>query len=149
MRQRNDLYHHPVRQGRRGENTDPLSKVSARVFHSIRKLSRGYLPSGAVHHDDGVYRAGLGRLDEPVPPDSLGIGEHCDALVIQGKRIRGQANAVAEPHTKRPVDGENEPRHSALLHGGHYMPSNPNSVRARSMTSGVISSRSRSTAYSA
>jgi hypothetical protein len=68
------------------------------------------------------------------------LDEFDDPLGVQPERLRGTRDAVAEPHAQRPVDPDPQVADDPLavrLHG--YIPSNPSSVRARSITSGVIS----------
>src|SRR5206468_1775793 len=73
------------------------------------------------------------------------VHEHREALGVELKRLRRCGDAVAEAHAQLAVDAHPELAHRLLEKAAH-IPSNPSSVRAVSITAGVISAMPRSLA---
>jgi len=101
---------------------------------------------------DGTTRACAQKL---LAIHSLRREKDRDVRFVQHERVGCSGDAVAEPDAQRAIDAHAKRADDALvnivallLRAGHYIPSKPSSVRARSITSGVISSIALSTAYS-
>ena len=116
---------------------------------TVCKLSRDQELSVGVPHKDRINRADIARGEQPVPTSPGGVHEHRQTIVIQGEGSRRFRHAVPESHANRAIDLDPQVMHLAFSVHLAHMPSSPRSVRASSMTAGVISSIARSCAHSA
>src|SRR5436309_1862689 len=74
----------------------------------------------------------------------LGRDEHRHALLVQFETFGRLLHAISEPNALVAVDHDPEPLHHPLAES--HMPSSPSSLRAVSITAGVISAMPRSLA---
>ena len=103
------------------------------------------MPACFVPNCNGIDGAHVARSEESLPIYFLGFHEDRDAVVIEHERFRSLGHAVAEPDAQRPVDANAQAPDEALFKVAH-IPSNPSSLRAVSITAGVISAIPRSLA---
>jgi len=84
-------------------------------------------------------------VQQAVARDRIRGDEYGDTFLVQFETFGGFLHAVAEPDAQRAVDTHAQPADEALLAVAH-IPSRPSSVRAASITAGVISPMPRSLA---
>src|SRR5438309_7885161 len=108
------------------------------------KLSPNDLFSLRVVNRNRVHRAGVARAQQSLALDDLGRDEHRDGVGVQFETFGGFLCAVPEPDALVAVDHDPQPVHRPLAET--HIPSSPSSLRAVSMTAGVISAMPRSLA---
>src|SRR5439155_27107234 len=126
-------------------DTSPLR--AGRVCERLDRLSskRGdQLPTLSVPNRYGIDRAGVARAQQSLALHGLGRDEHRYGLVVQFETFGRFLHAVPEPDALVAVDHDTQPVHRSLAE--IHIPSRPSSVRAVSMTAGVISPPPRSLA---
>src|SRR5262245_36582886 len=118
-------------------------------------MSRDQLLSVFVEHGERIHGTARARAQELLAIHALRREKDRDVRLVQYECIGRRGDAVAEADAQRAIDAYAERADDALvdvvallLRAGHYIPSSPSSVRARSITSGVISAIAWSTAYS-
>src|SRR5207302_9865258 len=110
----------------------------------LRRSQRGLLPATCVRSGYGGDRAGVPRAQEWLALDDLGRDAHRDGVGVQFEAFGGFLCAVPEPDALVAVDHDPQPVHRPLAET--HIPSSPSSLRAVSMTAGVISAMPRSLA---
>src|SRR6266705_1231312 len=121
----------PLRAGRVCERLDRLSSKRGHQLPALRG------PNGY-----GIHRAGVARAQQSLALDDLGRDEHRDGVRVQFETFGGFLRAVREPDALVAVDHDPQPVHRPLAET--HIPSRPSSLRAVSITAGVISARPRS-----
>src|SRR5439155_23817358 len=141
-----------------GEYAGPRRRCQARSL-SFRTTFRRARPSGCgsrrnelspllVVHRDRIHRARVARPQQPLALHGVGVQERGYGLVVQSETLGRFLYAVPEADTLIAVDHDAQAMDQPLLQPAH-IPSSPNSLRAVSITAGVISARPCSLAYSA
>lgn len=123
---------------------------------SVTPGSRGNLGPSCVENRDGVNGANLACFNELLPRGSGRVHENHQILTVEAKRGWRGIDTFAKTYAKRSVNTDREVPgqpfidvRRGIVPGLHYISSSPRSVRARSMTAGVISEIPRSIAHSA
>src|SRR5256885_2113634 len=134
---------------RAGRVCEPLNRLSSKpetenaTVGLVGGLAGYQLPTFRVPHCYRVHRARIARPQQPLPLYGLRIQEHRHGLVVQFETLGSLLHAVPEPDALIPVDHHAQPMDPPLIQPLH-MPSRPSSVRAVSMSAGVISAIPRS-----
>ena len=112
----------------------------------VKKLRWYDLIAVRIPHGDRVNRAKLTSAKQSLAVDTFRRDEHRDSFLIESERLRRLRDTVAEAHTQRAIYANTERVHHHIVRVGCHMPSRPRSLRARSITSGVIWTMPRSCA---
>src|SRR2546421_4282284 len=97
-----------------------------------------------VVHGDRIHGTCLARAQQPLALHPLRLGERGDRVGVQFETLRGFRGTIAEPDALVAVDHDAQPMGRSLVQA--HMPSSPSSLRALSITAGVISAMPRSLA---
>src|SRR6058998_97039 len=138
--------HLPLRAGRVCEPLNGLSSKPATENATaglVGRLAWYQLPTFRVPHCYRIHRARIARPQQPLPLYGLRIQEHRHGLLVQFETLRSLLHAVPEPDALIPVDYHAQPMDPPLIQPLH-IPSRPSSLRAVSITVGVISAIPRS-----
>src|SRR3989442_3786006 len=122
---------------------------AGRVCERLDRLSSklGNDPtSRSIIHGDRIHRAGVAGAQQPLALHDLRRDEHRDGVRVQFETFGGVLRAVPEPDALVAVDHDPQPVHRPLAET--HIPSSPSSLRAVSITAGVISAMPRSLARS-
>src|SRR6266436_6246240 len=118
-----------------------------RVCQPRNRLSSNHETGNATTRLPDAYRihgAGVARAQQSFALHGLGRDEHRHGVLVQFETLGRFLHAVPEPDALVAVDHDAQPVHRALAET--HIPSTPSSVRAVSMTAGVISAMPRSLA---
>src|SRR4029077_18135123 len=110
----------------------------------LSSCPRNDLFSLRVVNGNRIHRAGVARAQQSLALNDLGLDEHRDRVRVQFETFGGFLRAVPEPDALVGVDHDPQPVYCPIA--DTPIPSRPSSLRAVSITAGVISAMPRSLA---
>src|SRR5712692_844047 len=122
-----------------------LGRASMRpAAGAVKSRLRDDLRASLVVHGDRIHRAGVARAQQARALHTLRFEERRDRVGVEAERLGRFLQAIAEPDALLPVDHDAEPLDDPFVET--HISSRPSSLRAVSMTTGVISPMPRSLA---